>query len=101
MGLGYRGVGYQPSIPPNGGAGVGRSRVVWRCSNPTASCRVTRRPHRRPPPLDPLDRLGADERDGDELDDDGRVEPCDGTLGAETEPPLRVLPDEEPLPLLL
>ena len=67
------------------------------------------RPHRRPPPLDPLDRLGADERDGDELDDDGRVEPCDGTLGAETEPPLLVdgrvwvdpllplLPDDEPL----
>jgi hypothetical protein len=34
--------------------------------------------HRRPPPLD---RLGADGRDGDELDDDGRVVPCEGTLG--------------------
>lgn len=37
--------------------------------------------HRRPPPLEPLDRLGADERDGDELDDEGRVEPCEGALG--------------------
>lgn len=37
--------------------------------------------HRRPPPLEPLDRLGAEERDGDELDDDGRVVPCDGALG--------------------
>src|SRR5688500_217768 len=37
--------------------------------------------HRRPPPLEPLDRLGADERDGDELDDEGRVVPWDGTFG--------------------
>ena len=37
--------------------------------------------HRRPPPLEPLERLGADERDGDEDEDDGRVTPCDGALG--------------------
>lgn len=37
--------------------------------------------HRRPPPLDPLDRLGADERDGDEVEDDGREAPCEGVLG--------------------
>lgn len=39
--------------------------------------------HRRPPLLEPLDRLG-DETDGrdelDELDDDGRETPCDGLL---------------------
>jgi hypothetical protein len=38
------------------------------------------RRQRRPPPLEPLDRLGADERDGLELEDDGRVVPCDGAL---------------------
>ena len=37
--------------------------------------------HRRPPPLDPLDRLGADERDGEELEDDGREAPCEGVFG--------------------
>ena len=50
--------------------------------------------HRRPPPLDPLDRLGADERDGDELDDDGLVAPCDGALGwVIVEPPVPLLVD--------
>ena len=34
--------------------------------------------HRRPPPLD---RLGAEARDGDELEDDGRVVPCEGVSG--------------------
>jgi hypothetical protein len=38
------------------------------------------RHQRRPPRLDPLDRLGAEDRDGLELDDDGRVVPCDGAL---------------------
>jgi hypothetical protein len=30
---------------------------------------------RRPPPLDPLDRLGAEDRDGEDEDDDGRLAP--------------------------
>ena len=38
------------------------------------------RRQRRPPPLEPLDRLGAVERDGLELEDEGRVVPCDGAL---------------------
>jgi hypothetical protein len=48
---------------------------------------------RRPPPLEPDDRLGADERDGEELDEDGRLAPCEGTLGAETLLPELLLPD--------
>jgi hypothetical protein len=35
---------------------------------------------RRPPPLEPLERLGADDRAGLELDDEGRVAPCEGAL---------------------
>jgi hypothetical protein len=48
---------------------------------------------RRPPPLDPLDRLGADDREGDDEDDDGRLAPCDGTLGAVTALPEPLLVD--------
>jgi len=52
------------------------------------------RGQRRPPPLlDPLDRLGADERDGDDDDDEGRLAPWDGTLGADTELPDPLLVD--------
>ena len=62
--------------------------------------------HRRPPPLEPLDRLGAEERDGDELDDDGRVVPCEGARGWVTVEPLLPLLDgwvwvDEPDPVLL
>ena len=62
---------------------------------------------RRPPPLDPLDRLGAEDRDGEDEDEDGRVLPWDGTLGAVTRLPEPLLVDgfvcvELPLlPLLL
>lgn len=65
------------------------------------------RGHRLPPLLDPLDLLGAVDREGDELDDDGRVEPCDGALGrVVVELPVPLLVDgrvwvDEPLPLLL
>ena len=63
--------------------------------------------HRRPPPLEPLERLGADERDGDELDDDGRVLPWEGALGwVIVELPEPLLVDglvwvDEPLPVVL
>ena len=58
--------------------------------------------HRRPPPLEPLDRLGADERDGDELDDDGREAPwepvlVDGLVWVDVFDPVllpELLPDE-------
>ena len=65
---------------------------------------------RRPPLLDPLDdRLGAEEREGDDDEDDGRLAPCDGTLGAWTELPEPLDPllvdglvwVELPLPLLV
>jgi hypothetical protein len=64
-----------------------------------------RRCQRRPPPLEPLDRLGADEREGDEIDVDGLLAPCDGTLGADTELPVPVPVDglvweDDPLPEL-
>jgi hypothetical protein len=46
------------------------------CRAPVRICH-----HRRPPPLDPLDRLGADELDGRDVDEDGRVVPCEGVSG--------------------
>ena len=57
--------------------------------------------------LEPLERLGDDERDGDEVDDDGRLAPCDGALGrVVVELPVPVLVDglvwvDVPVPVLL
>ena len=57
--------------------------------------------HLLPPPLEPLDRLGADERAGLDDDDDGRVAPCEPVL-VEGRVWVDVLePELEPEPLLV